>query len=331
MLCLMLWPMAGDKTQLRRLNLIHLRISSGTYSNCSSLAMEAECSTKTIMRDIDYLRDFFHAPIEYDPTRHGYVYSEPNYKISAIDINEGDLFALCIAEKTLQRYRNTPVYHQLNAVFGKITESLPETTTTQPGYLDGRLSIISGPVTRIQPRIWESLANAMRENRSTLIAHRTPHTSDLKERRFDPYQIIHYQEEWYAKGFDHQSGEIRTFAISRIERARKEKETFQVPDDYDYTREAGMNFDLMWGETVYTVKLAFDAQLAPYIQEREWHPSQQIETRKDGSIIFTMETRHLLEIKRWVMSWGDGVTVLGPESLARDLRDECTRILERYN
>ena len=322
--------MAGDKTQLRRLNLIHLRISSGSYPNCSSLADEAECSTKTIMRDIEYLRDFFHAPIDYDPTRHGYFYSEPNYKISAIDINEGDLFALCIAEKTLQRYRNTPVYHQLNSVFGKITESLPETTTTQPGYLDGRLSIISGPVTRIQPRIWESLANAMRENRSTRIAHRTPHTDDLKERRFDPYQIIHYQEEWYAKGFDHQSAEIRTFAISRIEKARKEKESFQVPADYDYEREAGMNFDLMWGEKVYRVELEFDAHIAPYIIEREWHPSQQIDTQTNGSIRFRMETRHLLEIKRWVMSWGDGVTVLSPTELVDDMREELSRMCKRY-
>ncbi len=322
--------MAGDRIQLRRLNMIHIRISSGGYPNCSSLAEEAECAAKTIQRDIEYLRDFFHAPIEYDAAKHGYYYSEPNYKISAIDINEGDLFALCIAEKTLQRYQNTPVYSQLNDVFKKITDSLPDTTSTKPGYLDGRLSIISGPVTRIHPPTWETLADAMREYRCTRISHLTPGSSTLKDRLFDPYQIIHYQEEWYAKGFDHQSAEIRTFAISRIEQACKEDEGFEVPENYDYEREAGLNFDLMWGETIHKIKIQFPKHLAPFIMERAWHPTQLITKKKNGSIVLSLETRHLLEIKRWILSWGAGVRALEPAELVSEITADLTRMRQDY-
>jgi proteasome accessory factor B len=49
----------------RRLR-IHERLAAGEYPNCSGLAREFEVSHKTVARDVEYMRDHFDLPIEYD-------------------------------------------------------------------------------------------------------------------------------------------------------------------------------------------------------------------------------------------------------------------------
>lgn len=63
---------------LARLQMIIDRVGAGKFPNCTQLAEQMEVTTKTINRDIDYLRDFFHHDIDYDPRRYGYFYrTEP--------------------------------------------------------------------------------------------------------------------------------------------------------------------------------------------------------------------------------------------------------------
>lgn len=63
------------KSSLWRLRMIHQRIADGTYPNATTLAREMELSTKTIHRDLDFLRDFLQLPMCYDAARHGWHYS----------------------------------------------------------------------------------------------------------------------------------------------------------------------------------------------------------------------------------------------------------------
>ena len=112
--------MSKFKPQHRRLLFIDRKIKSKSYPNCTSLAREWECSTKTIQRDLEYIQDELDAPIKYDAIRHGFYYTEPNFSLPAVNISESDLFAVFIAEQALSQFRNTPVYGKLRSVFAKI-------------------------------------------------------------------------------------------------------------------------------------------------------------------------------------------------------------------
>ena len=43
-----------------------------------------------------------------------------------------------------------------------------------------------------------------------------------------------------------------------------------------------------------------------------------------------MKVSHLLEIKRWVLSYGPACRVLEPDTLRRELRRDLQRTLEQY-
>src|SRR5947199_6770712 len=85
-----------------------------------------EVSTKSIHRDLEFMRDRLKLPLEYDGSRYGYYYTQQVSSFPTLQITEGELFALLVAEKALQQYRGTPFEEPLVSAFKKMAASLPD-------------------------------------------------------------------------------------------------------------------------------------------------------------------------------------------------------------
>ena len=326
--------MAKDKTQLLRLLFIDRKIRegmrTGIMANCSSMAAEYEVSAKSILRDIDYLRSQRDAPIAYDATVRGYYYTEENYALPAISLNESDLFAICIAEKALRLHEDTPIYRKLQKVFRKIEESLPEKVSIHPAWVEDKLSVIPERQTRLEPEIWEAVSSGLSKNRTLAISYRKPGGRESTERRVDPYHLVRYQGEWYLIGHCHKRGAIVTFAMSRIQAAQLLEKIFAVPEDFDHARYGGSQFGIFSGEREVLVKIWFSREHAPYLLEREWHPRQTVVRKKDGSVVLGFPALHLYEVRRWILSWGSGAKALAPKELVEAVYRELASALADY-
>lgn len=324
-----------DKTQLLRLIFIDKKIREGmrfgTYANCSSMAHEYEVSSKSIMRDIDYLKNQCDAPIAYDSRKKGYFYTEETYQMPAITISASDLFAIAIAQKALQQHENTPIYEKLTNVFKRIEDSLPDKVSIHPGWIDNRISIIQHQKTTIHAQIWSTLADALQQNRIISMRYQKPQAAMPKNRRVDPYHLVNYQGEWYLIGYCHTREKVLTFAVSRIEYASITDTTFTPPSDFDYSDYSASRFGIFSGKDSFHIEILFHKKHAPYIKERQWHPSQKIQENEDGSIVLSMTTSHLFDVKQWILSWGYGAKVLKPEILQDEIRDELKMSFEQYD
>lgn len=322
-----------DKTQLLRMVYIDQKIREGMrcgrYANCQTMAREYEVSTKSIQRDIDYLKYQCEAPIEYDSSKKGYYYTESNFKMPAVQINASDLFAISIAEKVLKQHEDTPIYQKLLSVFKRIEESLPEKVSIHPSWIDNRISIIQQQKTTIIPEIWSSVADALQRNHTLAISYRKPGATHAKKRDVEPYHLVNFQGEWYLVGFCHLRKKILTFSISRIQSAQATNHAFSVPASFDFA-ETSTRFGIFTGDETYRVRIHFSPHHADYVREREWHPSQKITQQKDGSLIFALTASHLFEIRQWVLSWGAGVTVLEPQELVDQVKNELAAALRHY-
>ena len=100
-------------------------IQSGNYPNATTLALELEVCTKSIHRDVEFMRDRLGLPLEYDGQRYGYFYTQEVSSFPTLQITEGELFALLVAEKALQQYRGTNFEKPLVSAFKKMAASLP--------------------------------------------------------------------------------------------------------------------------------------------------------------------------------------------------------------
>ncbi len=106
---------------------IQQAIQSGKYPNASTLASELEVSSTSIQRDLEFMRDRMDLPIEYDGSKFGYYYTGTVSSFPTLQITEGELFALLVAEKALQQYRGTNFEKPLLSAFKKMSASLPDT------------------------------------------------------------------------------------------------------------------------------------------------------------------------------------------------------------
>ena len=322
------------KPQFLRLLFIDGKLREGTrfgvLPNCTTLAEEYEVSTKTILRDIEYLKYQLHAPIEYDAIKRGYHYTEDNFVLPALQVTESDLFAICVAEKVLIQYRNTPVFEKLKGIFSKLEAYLPDKVTVHPSALEERLSFFPEASTRIDPEIWREAFRALRTGHTLDFRYQIPTFESAYDNRLDPYHAVGYRGEWYIIGRCHYKDALRVFGLSRIQRAVVSDDPFNLPADFDFQAQWHNHFGIITSEEQYEVRVLFTPDQAPYVRERDWHPTQTFDDQTDGSTVMAFTVPHLFEVKRWVLTWGKGAKVLEPPELVEIVRDELVGALGGY-
>lgn len=315
-----------------RLLFIDRELKKGRFPNCSTLAEKWEgVSTKTIQRDIEYLKYQMNAPIDYNSSKKGYYYTEEKYSLPAFEVNESDLFAICIAEKTLKQYENTPIYEKLKNVYEKIENILPDKVSIRPYWLDTRFSFREEPVRKINDKIWQHIFEGLRQQRILKILYNTPKHDGSVMRTVEPYHVLVFRGEWYLIGLCREVKAMRTYALSRMLSVETGKEDIKIPEDFDINASLKDRFGMFEGSKIYNVKLLFDKDQAAYVMGREWHPSQKARPRKDEKVIIEFTVNHLFEIKRWVMAWGKSVTVSSPKELKEMIIEELKSSLGNYS
>ncbi len=96
------------KLRFWRLLKIDKMIREGQFPTVPMLSKEFEVSTRTVERDIEFLRDSYEAPIQYDAKNRGYVYTEKTFFLRSLFLTNEEFFAVAVFEKTLHQYRGTP-------------------------------------------------------------------------------------------------------------------------------------------------------------------------------------------------------------------------------
>ena len=87
---------------------LHRLMSLQRYPNASRAGKELSVADRTIRRDIEWMKDAFRAPVEYDPQRRGYYYSEPTFTLPASVLSRSQLVGLLMATQALNRELYAP-------------------------------------------------------------------------------------------------------------------------------------------------------------------------------------------------------------------------------
>ena len=308
---------------------IHQEIAAGKYPNATRLAAEIEVVTKTIHRDIEFMRDRLGLPIEYDGRKYGYYYTEEVSAFPTLQITEGELVALLIAEKALQQYRGTNFEKPLLSAFKKMESSLPDTISLNFADWDQSISFRTSAEPVLNLEIFDALAKATASHRQLELLYRKPGSKQTERRLVDPYHLANINGEWFLFAFDHLRKDIRTFVPSRIQSAQPTGRTFPRPQKFSVEKILRDSFGVHSGQGDYKVVVRFDAYAADYIREKRWHPSQELRELKDGGVELRLKLSSLGEIQRWILGWGGSALVLEPAELVAAVKEAAQHILNR--
>ena len=78
------------------------------------------------------MRDRLELPIEFDAGIQAYRYTTQVNAFPTVNVTEGELLALLVAQRALEQYRGTPFHHQLEVAFGKLAGGLRDKISFSP-------------------------------------------------------------------------------------------------------------------------------------------------------------------------------------------------------
>jgi len=134
----------------------------------------------------------------------------------------------------------------------------------------------------------------------------------------------------YLIGWDETRDALRTFKVERIRDVALTPRTFELPEGDGVEGALRRAWDIIADQPATEVVLRFSPAVAARVQEATWHPTQKVEVEEDGSLTWRAVVAGTIEIRLWILSWGDDVEVLAPESLRFDVASTHRRAVARY-
>lgn len=148
-----------------------------------------------------------------------------------------------------------------------------------------------------------------------------------KDYLVEPLRLTYADGGIYLTAYVAEYAQTRTFALERIR-------TFAVLDERFDPRplptDAFRDSIGVHTGTPEPVRIAFDARAAEFVCERDWHKSQQVETRPDGSVVMSMQVTVDPALVRWILGFGAMARVLAPSHLAQRIFGALDEARSRY-
>jgi predicted DNA-binding transcriptional regulator YafY len=320
----------GD--QLARQWQLIQRLARSRYGvHLDALAEDLGCVRRTVYRDLDALM-LAGFPVVSEK-RDGRVYYRflDTFRLGDVPFTPDEILALVFGEDLLRALEGTVFHDSIRSAISKIRAGLSPELSEYLARLGEAFRVLPGPhksYAHLKETI-QTLHDAVLGNRTLRIRYRTGSTGAIGSRSLDPYRVWYRSGGLYVIGFDHKSGEIRTFAVERIREVRETGERFRRDPGFDFDAYTASSFGVI-AEPATHVRILFDPRWAGYVEEHHWHPSQRIVKRPGGRIELSMEVGGHAELRTWILSFGSGAEVLEPQALREEVVAELTAAAKRY-
>jgi predicted DNA-binding transcriptional regulator YafY len=319
-----------SRPPLERMMRLHAALKAKRFPNCQKIAAELEVSAKTIQRDIDFMRYRLGLPIDYHPQEFGFFYSEPVTAFPNIEVSEGEITALLVAQKALAQYKGTPFERPLHSAFRKLTDGLKDRVSFSWHDMEDAISFRSAGASVADLEMFEIVSKGVLRCVELDFEYRKLKSSGYEARRVRPYHLGCLENQWYLFAEDLERKQLRTFALPRMRKVKLTTKGFRRPADFSIAEVLRGSFGVHSAGKKQRIRIEFDPFAARLVAERKWHESQRIRERADGAIVLELELGGLEEIERWILSWGKHARVLTPKELATRIRDEAKAIAMIY-
>ena len=303
-----------------RILFIDKMIAEGNFPSAPKIAKEYEdVSVITIKRDIEYMRDILNAPIEYDKNKKGYYYFDKTFRLPFLFTSEEEILSGSIAIKLLYQYRGTPIYKTVKNIFDYFNRLVEK---SKDKNFEKRIIFLEEYSPDFSEEVWNILMKAIRENRYIEFSYKGAwRKTEGHGYYIAPYQIVSKAGVWYFAGYSKRQNSVSLYCLHRITSIKLANETFEMPKDYKYLDDKEISFGVFKGEDKKKCKIIFYNESASYISERKFSEDQEIEERKDGSVVATFSSGQIYEILRFVLSQGANAIPLQPKSLVEEWKN----------
>lgn len=154
---------------------------------------------------------------------------------------------------------------------------------------------------------------------------------EISTRVVEPLGMLCKRGVWYLVAKDVKLEDYRTFRVDQIEEVYpREDEKFDYPKGFSLDKHLGDSWGVFADDEVQDVVLNFTPHVARRIKNLNYHRSQEIFDEADGSVTVKFKVCGLIEIKSWILQWGEQVEVVEPSWLRDDIKKIALGIAGKY-
>ncbi len=315
-----------SRPPLNRFQEIFHAIKTGRYPNRTKLAETIEVTTKTIQRDIDYMRYHMSVPIEFDFARGGYYFTRPITDLPLFQLTEAELVSIFVAQKALEAYKGTAFEQPLRTAFQKLHAATGSANISVSWEdLDSAISLRQFGAYLPDATVFAELAKAIRNEESVEFGYKKLDAKVFEKRVVEPWHLACVSGQWYLLGYDRNRKARRIFVLARMQKVSRTDHKFSNsrPGEGEIQRLFRNSFQIWQTENaeLEQITLRFSGQAAQLVRERNWHASQQIQELADSTLELSLTLNSLEEIIPWILSWGKNCEVVRPAKLRKKVKN----------
>lgn len=309
-------------SQIERIYFLHNEIIKKKYPNTKTIMQKFGVSESSARRDIDYLREFLHAPVEFNRTKNGFFYSSADFHLPFENVPEvmallGLLHKMAEEAGLAGLPEVTALKERLSAILSQDGKRLIDAV-----YFE---KIEAEPVSGEKIRL---IFDAMQQGVSISFRYHKP-SGEESQRVVDPLKLINYQWRWYLLGFCHLRNAIRIFYLFRMTNTQLTSDKCRVCEisTEKLNTFLGKSFGIFKGNELKDVSILFRKDAATIVKEQIWHVEQEIQETPDG-LVLRLPVADFTEIMMKVLQFGSRAQVLEPETLRLKMADEIKNMYD---
>ena len=308
--------------------------ASNNGTTIKRLSKISGVTTRTIRRDLVALQEagFPLFDVTDDGVKRWKLNRRPFRNLDQTSFTLAELSALYFSRTLVECLAIPPFGPDIRTAFTKLESALGPQLQK---FLERLPAVIQAKTTPMQQRdekleraATAKLIDAILHQRCLDMRYHSRRSRREKRYRIDPYRLVYAQGSLYLFAYVPHYREVRTFAVARIRQLSALDETFEIVEtlpEEAFPHSLGINHG-----TPERVDLTFTADIAPYIQERTWHPSQTLSAAADGSLSMTMDVCTDGALRTWIRSFGPRVRVTGPAELVRHITNDLAEAHKQY-
>lgn len=156
---------------------------------------------------------------------------------------------------------------------------------------------------------------------------------DVAQRTIEPYALKEFKNRWYVLGRDLKDGHIKSFGLDRLTNLEITNKKRQSPNNFDVNAHFNHCFGIISpnAEKPTEVILSFNSFQGKYIKSLPLHHSQQVLIDDENELRIKLKLFITHDFLMEILSYGDNLKVIKPDSLVDKLKTTFTKVLEKYN